>query len=404
VNDLELTYSEAQSHIFFDSEELGRFRFFPKGRRLGATRGGAHAFIEWMLDGDPCLWGDTINPNIDRYVERYFQPVLNAHEIPYNWNAQKRLLKVGNGYTDFRSADRPENWEGFGYRRVFLNEAGIILDDEYLYTNTVLPMLLDFPDSQLIAAGTPKLMQGTGRLFSDLCEKAKRGEPGYYTKTFTTYDNPWLSEIDIKRLAKEIPAADRKQEIYGQFLEAGGQRVKREWIRYGRCAVDCDTYMGVDLAISQKTSADWTTIVVIQKSIDGKIYVRAAIRARLTFYQTQELIKAWAARWKPRATGIEATQYQAAAVQEILRTTALNAIAITPDKDKVTRFQPIETRYEQGLIYHDTDTNDLPKSFEDEILAFPQGDHDDFVDGFGNAYKVANQGGGKISVAQRPNQ
>lgn len=395
---LELSYSAAQAHMFFESAPLGRFRFFPKGRRLGATRGAAHACIEWMLDGDPCLWGDTINPNIDRYVERYFLPVLVEHEIPHVWNGQKRMLKVGSGYTDFRSADRPENWEGFGYRHVFLNEAGIILDDEYLYTNAVLPMLLDYPDSELIAAGTPKLMQGMGRLFEQLVAKALRGEPGYHTRAFTTYDNPWLSSRDIRALAKEIPAADRGQEIFGRFLQAGGQRVRREWLRQGRCALDCVTVMGVDLAISQKTTADWTTIVVLQRALDGKLYVRAAIRARLTFHQTQELIKEWASRWNPRAIGVEAVQYQAAAVQELARTTSLNVVPVIPDKDKITRFQPLETRYEQGLIYHDPE---LPQAFEDELLAFPQGDHDDYVDGLGNAFMVAGAATSTIATAGR---
>lgn len=395
---LDLTYSAAQSHIFFESEALGRFRLFPKGRRLGATRGAAHAFIEWMLEGDACLWGDTINPNIDRYVERYFLPTLVSHEIPHTWNAQKRLLRCGSGYTDFRSADRPENWEGFGYRKVFLNEAGIILDDEYLYTNAVLPMLLDYPDSTLIAAGTPKLMQGMGRLFSDLVGKAKRGEPGYYTRTFTTYDNPWLATADIVRLAREIPAADRGQEIYGRFLESGGQRIKREWLRVGRPVQDFTTTMGVDLAISEKTTADWTAIVILQRGLDGKLYVRDCIRARLSFHKTQELIKEWAARWRPRVVAVEAVQYQAAAVQELARTTTLNVVPVVPDKDKVTRFQPLETRYEQGLIYHDPE---LPRVFEDELLAFPNGDHDDLVDAAGNAFLVAGAAASTIATAGR---
>ncbi|HEX2863051.1 MAG TPA: hypothetical protein VHN99_00670, partial [Deinococcales bacterium] len=198
---LDLTYSRAQSHMFFDSTPLGKFRIFPKGRRLGATRGAAHACIEWMLDGHACLWGDTIAGNIDRYVERYFLPVLTKAGIPHRWTGTGRVLRVGSGHTDFRSADRPENWEGFGYRHVFLNEAGIILEDRYLYENAVLPMLLDFPDAELIAAGTPK-----GRnLFYQLHQRALSGEPGYHTRTFTTWDNPWLTPAAIATLTEGLP-------------------------------------------------------------------------------------------------------------------------------------------------------------------------------------------------------
>ncbi len=173
------TYSEAQSYVFFDSEPLGRYRIFPKGRRLGVTRGAAHACIEWMLEGKAVLWGDTVNSNIRRYVERYFLPALKTDGVPYKWNIIEKLIRVGGGYTDFRSADNPETWEGFGYDVIFLNEAGIILQGEngqYLYRNAVLPMMLDNPNSQLIAAGAPK---GKQNLFYELYQRALSGEPGY---------------------------------------------------------------------------------------------------------------------------------------------------------------------------------------------------------------------------------
>jgi hypothetical protein len=115
--------------MFFDSVALGRWRMFPKGRRLGATQGAAAAMIEYMLEGHSILWGDTIATNINRYIERYFEPILKRNKIPYDWRKTAKSLHVGTGYIDFRSADKPENWEGFGYRTVFLNEAGIILDD-----------------------------------------------------------------------------------------------------------------------------------------------------------------------------------------------------------------------------------------------------------------------------------
>ena len=55
--------------------------------------------------------------------------------------------------------------------KIFLNEAGIILKNNYLYTNTILPMLMDYPDSQLIAAGVPKgkiKKDGTEHIFYTL--------------------------------------------------------------------------------------------------------------------------------------------------------------------------------------------------------------------------------------------
>ena len=127
-----ITMSEAQHRMFYATQGLARFRFFGKGRRLGATHGACVFMIDKMLKGHSCLWGDVVFSNIDRYVQRLFAPFLNAHSIPYKFNQQKKLLTVGDGYTDFRSADNPMTWEGFGYDFVFLNEAGIILNDPYL--------------------------------------------------------------------------------------------------------------------------------------------------------------------------------------------------------------------------------------------------------------------------------
>lgn len=233
-----VTYSPAQRHIFFESEGH-KYRIFPKGRRLGATRGAAHAFIEYMLRGWPCLWGDTINSNIDRYVERYFIPALKTAGLAYHWNSQKRTLTVGTGYTDFRSADRPENWEGFGYRRVFLNEAGIIMADPYLLENAVMPMMLDFEDSELIAAGTPKGKQGKGgkeHLYYTFWKRARAGESGYHTRTFNSLDNPWLNAQGVQDLVETYGGLDTpqaRQEIFGEFLDLADdawQVIPRPWV------------------------------------------------------------------------------------------------------------------------------------------------------------------------------
>lgn len=396
---LQLTYSAAQAAMFFDDEALGRFRFYPKGRRLGATRGGANACIEWCTEGMAVLWGDTTHANIGRYVDRYFKPTLRRAErdlgLQWAWNSQKGLLLIGDqgGYVDFRSADRPENWEGFGYHRVFLNEAGIILDDRYLYDNAVLPMLMDHPGSQLIAAGTPKLRQGKGRLFAELVQRARANEPGYYARTLTSYDNPFLQRSVIDELARSLPPGERRQEIFGEFVEPEGTLMKREWLRIGSPfprwrQSQCVIALGVDLAISTRATADYTAVVVVARDPDGVTWVLDVARRRLPFHQVLRFIADMAAKWNADVVAVEEVQFQAAVVQELLRTTEWNVRGVRPDKDKVARFRPVEVRYEQGLIYH---AADLPPEFTDELLAFPAPppDHDDMVDALGLAFMAS---------------
>jgi len=154
---IDVSLTKPQIEIF--RKQSAKFVIVTKGRRFGATHGAAINYILRLLSGEgPILWGDTIRGNIDRYFERYFLPELKKlpQEI-WKWNVQKAQLTVNGQFMDFRSADRPENWEGFGYKHIFLNEAGIILKDDYLYTNAILPMLMDFPDSIDFTHSTSKL-------------------------------------------------------------------------------------------------------------------------------------------------------------------------------------------------------------------------------------------------------
>lgn len=375
--------SECQYHIFFGSEALGRFRLFPKGRRLGATRGAGAAFIVWMKSGNKCLWGDTVNTNIDRYVERYFVPILRNEKIPYKWNKRDKLLEVGEGFTDFRSADRPENWEGFGYDKVFLNEAGIILNNAYLYTNAVLPMMIDSPTSQLIAAGTPKLTKGKGVYFYELWQRWLRKEPDFYGRIYSTYDNPFLTKDQIKSLEKEIPSAERPQEIYGQFMLKGGNLVKMEWFqRYTmppssvvKCVQSWDTAQKPDQILNDPSVC--TTWV----QVNNLHYLIHVYRAWLEYPALKSSVQALAEEYSPDAILIEDKSSGTSLIQD-LRTSHLfrfNVVAITPVKDKVTRMSAASLTVEAKRIYIPSAAPWLAE-YEKEMVEFPNSVHDDQVD------------------------
>ena len=222
--DIEIGLTKPQQAIF-DHTSPARFHAITAGRRFGKTQGAALKCIEWAIDGvGPILWGDTVTANLTKYVERYFLPKLKG--IPHHWRAQDKQLTICNVDIDFRSAERPENWEGFGYRRIILNEAGIILQDRYLYTNAVLPMMMDFPDAELYALGTPKgkvLKDGTEHPFWTLYRKGLEGDPTHRSMTFDSYANPLLNTEDIRALELEISAMAPEQvaqEIGGQFIDA----------------------------------------------------------------------------------------------------------------------------------------------------------------------------------------
>lgn len=222
---LNLSYFDYQIDIFFNHKE--KFIIVPKGRRSGITKGAANSFIEFGLENiSPLLWVDVINGNIDRYFDRYFYPELKQlDESLWNFNRQKRELKISESIIDFRSADHPEAIEGFGYKKIFLNEAGIILKDPYLYGNAILPLLLDYPESQLIAAGVPKgksLKNGNKHKFFELYENCFV-DKNYKLIELTSYRNPLIKDIEIDLISSNMTASEREQEIMGQFIDMTGQ-------------------------------------------------------------------------------------------------------------------------------------------------------------------------------------
>jgi len=269
-NSLELPiyYHTNQKKIFFDSK--AKKKVIAKGRRFGLTHGYANRAIEYLLDGiSPGLWVDTVNGNIDKYVERYFYPILKQLPQKYwKWRQQKKELEICGHKLDMRSADRPELIEGFAYKFIMLNEAGIILRKEYLYYNSILPMTLDFnPDFYI--GGTPK---GKG-LFHELALKAadpEKKDQEFFR--FSSYDNPYLPEDQKQKLINEIPRSIQAQEIYGEFLEDSSTVFRN----IDKCAIsgfqepekNKKYILGVDLARLQ----DYTIITVMDN--DGnQVYI-----------------------------------------------------------------------------------------------------------------------------------
>lgn len=198
------------------------FVMIKKGRRAGFTKGAANNTIQVFLAGKKKkgLWVDTVNSNIERYVDRFFIPSLK--KLPpelWKWQKQQKILRIGSSYMDFRSAETPENIEGFGYDYMILNEAGIILKDPYLWANAILPMTWD-SDCQVFIGGTPK---GGGGVFEELYNRGTDPMQTKYASFYlTTFDNPYVPDWKIKEDMKTMPQRVIDQEIYGAFLEDTG--------------------------------------------------------------------------------------------------------------------------------------------------------------------------------------
>lgn len=282
---LEIANFPAQQAIFDDPH---KFKIAVKGRRFGLTKGAANDFILCALNRSfkKGLWVDTVNSNIERYVERYFIPKIN--KLPQNlwkWRKQQKILELVDSYIDFRSIDNPENLEGFGYDKAFLNEAGIILKNEYLWNNAIKPMFWDFPEVKVVIGGTPK---GKG-VFSELAARGNDpDQTNYKTFHYTSFDSPFAHiHTAIKEDMASMPELVIKQEIYAEFLEDTGTVFRGikdiatatpEPPKPGH-----DYVMGVDLAKVQ----DYTVISIFDMEDNNQVYQARFNKLDWTFQKTK---------------------------------------------------------------------------------------------------------------------
>lgn len=201
---------------------------------------------------------------------------------------------------------------------------------------------------------------------------------------------PWPEKFSIEWLE------DRRRSMgtllfnsqYQNDVEAMKGRIFRaEWLRYYDQPPDgLRLYQGVDLAISQRESADYFAIVTVGVDREQNVFVLDVIKRRLTFKQQTDLIVAKFLHFKPISTVVEANAYQAAQVDELRRTTPVRVKGIKTTKDKVTRFLRLAARFEAGQVFL---RRGMMEELVEELLLVPEGAHDDLVDALDFAVEEA---------------
>ncbi|MCI4355102.1 MAG: phage terminase large subunit, partial [Thermoplasmata archaeon] len=177
------------------------------------------------------------------------------------------------------------------------------------------------------------------------------------------------------------------------------------WPKYTKAPWGMTILQFWDLAISEKTTADYTVGWTIGVDDKSNVYLLERRRGHWDFNRTLSEIadmgKAWSgpnASGNLAAIGIEQVAYQAAAVQEALRRTMLPVIPVVPDKDKVVRARLLEARAAAGKVYRPVIPIEGSEyaadpewwlEFASEALYFPAGAHDDQIDSLSGAVRLA---------------
>lgn len=385
----------AGQRLVADSE--ARMRVLVTGRQWGKTRLAAWLALRAAVGERAVTW--WVAPTYQaseigwRLVRTLAGGIVAADPQALDVRIGDRCIIVrGGGELWFKSAERPDNLRGGTLGFLVVDEADYC--DEYAWTDVLSPML-GVCQGRALMVSSPRLegswfhrlwRQGQQRLSADIA-----------SWSFPTWTSPYWDAREVDKARAELPSTTFRREYGAEFVSAAGALVRREQLRTGTPSTALPCAMAVDLAISERQGADYTAIVILSRDPAGVVWVRYVERLRTGFHGAVERIKALAERWRPGVVAIEAVQYQVAVVQELMRTTRLPVRGVRPDRDKVARFQPLAARYEQGLIRH---APDLPAEFEQELLSFPVGLHDDMVDALAYAFAaLPMEGAGRVAAS-----
>ena len=152
---------------------------------------------------------------------------------------------------------------------------------------------------------------------------------------------------------------------------------------------DCWRFVTVDLAASTKTSADYTAAAVWAIGVDGDLIMLDGIRERMDPAGHWPAVRALRERWSADVVFVESRMFGTTLVYEAGRA-GVPVQELHADTDKVTRALPATARADSArLWFPPEDRFSTWGDWRDELLAFPNGTHDDCVDVVAYAARVA---------------
>jgi len=135
---------------------------------------------------------------------------------------------------------------------------------------------------------------------------------------------------------------------------AGGGKIKRHWLKIiDTPPVNLNWSRAWDLAVSTKTTADYTASIAGATDSDGNLYLKDMIRGRWEWPDTRKILIQTAISEKNTVYFEEAGQ-QKGFIDDLLREPLLQGIPIIgdrPDTNKLTRALPWISRAEAGKVY-----------------------------------------------------
>jgi len=165
------------------------------------------------------------------------------------------------------------------------------------------------------------------------------------------------------------------------------------WIRRGNVLVPINVGIGVDLAISTSSTADFTVIAAVGTDWDNNKYLIDYKRMKTN--RMSEIIEAIfevGTNYHATTVNIETTQFQQIIANEfrdemLKRDCMFGIVESKPRTSKDSRIKSLQPYFSSGRFYQRC----WMKDFRTELFGFPNGAHDDILDAVWYANEVSHQ-------------
>ena len=373
---IDVSLHTAQTEII---QNRKRFNVIRCGRRFGKSTLAFALALETMLTIPYASVLYTAPSNEDlkgRYQE------AKQMFLPLGAECKEGEIKLGNSVLNLKGIWRADALRGNKYHVAILDEWGHCDNAEDAWNFVIRPTLNDYKGKAYFLS-TPK---GKNHFYT--LDRHSESFNDWKSFHFTSYDNPLIDDSEIDSQRDLLPSLVFAQEYLAEYVDRDASKIKRDWINISNNKECTAYYIGVDLAIGLNDNNDYTAICVIGITVEKEIVIQEVRRGRWSFVDIGNQIVSAYEKWAPRVVAVESNQAQAWLVQELKRNTNMNVLGVHSSKDKLIRFQPVEAKYERGLVYH---VPHLLPEFTDELLSFTgtkQDKHDDMVDALSMACSV----------------
>jgi predicted phage terminase large subunit-like protein len=292
------------------------------------------------------------------------------------------------GSIQAKSADNPDSLRGATLHGLVFDEAAQAKREAW----PILRPTLSVKRGWAMFISTPKGLNWFYDVYQDAGDREN-----WARWRFPSVDSPYLDADEIEEARTGgMTSLLFSQEYEAEFIAAGESQFRAEWIQNYRMSVteddrvfnlgnegsvslsECSTFSTVDLAWTQSEDADYTVVSTWALTPKRHLLLVDLVRGRFEGPDVVPHLRRAHDRWGGVLVVERATR-QMSIIQEAVRS-GLPIHEVRADKDKVTRSWVAQAQMEQGKIWLPPRTTPWYPEIEEELLAFPVGRHDDFVD------------------------